>query len=457
MPSSITIQRGGKVRVLVAQGPAQLTFCLATWEYLAGRHDPADSASMVDILVLGGFCAGQEVGSEMDQMCRQIASIWKFAKIVSTTDLDYQFQAGQLSFQGYLDEIRRLIGHERVAEVYVCRNMQPLNEAVLWSYRKARKVCYGDLSYIDLDDTSWCQPLRPEGYVPLDEIQCVGPQEITPGLFDRLPLTNVPAIHLTRILRSASSACPQLSAFCKQLDSDGKSPRILVCLSNLTESVTVKCVEDEIDFYYDCLKPHLAPGALVIIKGHPRETLQQSRRLADRLSEQGVEVRSLSAFSVVPVDFIACQLRIDLFISLVSCSAIWWRLLQPESTLMIGVPRPLLDRYFTPASMSHLTWKLAAPQVFLQTWMATQGSFQPFRLSAVQRCLDMAPESPILLPGKSDATTSSPAPPLDPGLQSFFEAVLAQSPPACIGFWQRLSRLAKNWFAAVPQTANKAP
>jgi hypothetical protein len=438
-----------RLRVLVAQGPAQLTFCLATWEYLAGRRGPKDSASMVDILVLGDFCAGHEVGSEMDQTCRQIASIWKFTKIVSSTDLDFQLQAGQVSFQEYLDEVRRLIGPEPVAEVYVCRNMQPLNEAVLWSCPKARKVCYGDLSCIDLDDTSWCQPLRPEGYVSVDEIQCVGPQEITPGLFDRLPLTNVPAIHLARILRRASSTCPQLTEFCQQLDADQKAPRILVCLSNLTESGTVNSVEDEIEFYCDCLKPHLVPEALVIIKGHPRETLQQSRRLVERLSEQGVEARSLSAFSVVPVDFIACQLRIDLFISLISCSAIWWRLLQPESTLIIGVPLPLLNRYFTPASLNHFTWKLAAPQVFLQTWMATKGSFQPFRLSAVQRCLDMAPESPIFLPGVNAAEASSLAIPVDPGLQAFYEAVLAQSPPGHVGFWSRLLRLAKNWFTAV--------
>ena len=450
------MQSARKIRVLVAQGPSHLTYCLATWDHLAEQRGPRDSVSMVDILVLGGFCAGREVGAQIDQTCRQIASIWNFVKIVSTTDLDYKLEAGHLSFQGYYDGVRSLIGFDSVAEVYVCRNMQPLNEAVLWAYRQARKVCYGDLGIVDADGATWCQPLRAEGYISVDEIQCVGPQEFTPGLFDRLPLTNVPAIHLTRILRRASTTNPNLTAFCQQLSADDKTLRILVCLSNLTESGTVCSVEDEIDFYCDCLKPHLVPESLVIIKGHPRETCQQSRRLVERLHELGVKVCSLSTFSVVPVDLLASQLRIDLFISLVSSSAIWWRLLQPESTLVIGVPLSLLQQYFTPAALHHFSWNLGTPQIFLQVWMATQGSFEPFRFSAVEKCAHLAPPSPIFLPGvKSTQSSSSPAIPVDPALLVFYEAVLAQNPPASMGFGQRLFRSAKNWFVAISQYSPK--
>lgn len=446
-----------KIRVLVAQGPAQLTFCLATWDYLAGQPGPGGAGSTVDILVLGGFGAGQEVAAGMDQTCRQIASIWTFDRIVSTTELDSRLGTGLLSFQDYLNGVVNLIGPDPVAEVYVCRNMQPLNEAVLWAFPQARKVCYGDLGYIDLDGASWCQPLLPEGYPAVDEIQCVGPQEMTPGLFDRLPVTNIPSIHLTKILRRASTATPQLTALCQELGAVDASHRILVCLSNLIESGTVNSVEDEIEFYCDCLRPHLTPGAMVIIKGHPRETFRQSHRLVERLHEQGVKVCSLSTLSVVPVDFMACHLRIDLFISLVSCSAVWWRLLQPESSLLIGVPLPLLRRYFSPAALENLSWELVAPHICLQAWMATQGNFQPLRFSAIEMCRELAPASPVFLPGVGPAEESSPAIPADPVLMRFHAAVLARSRPTPVGFRHRLLQSINSWFPSLPKAIRKAP
>ena len=206
---------------------------------------------------------------------------------------DDAFDNGQLSFDAYKEAITRDIGLSQARETYVCRNMQSLNEAVLFAWPAARKVCYGDLGMIDLNGTLWSRPLTPRGYPQVDEIMTHAPVEVTPGVFDDFPVTRIPTRHLCHALSRASDALVGLEASCRQLVKDARARRVVACLSNLTESRTVDSLEKELLLYESCLESYATKDTTLLIKGHPRETQSQSKLLAGRLRSRGCDAPEL--------------------------------------------------------------------------------------------------------------------------------------------------------------------
>ena len=412
-------------RLLVAQGPCQLISALAVWEFLA-TQPAAAGKHWEDVLVLGGFCAQGKTAQELDAVCRQVAQSWGFQRIVSTMQHDAAFENGQLSFEAYQEAITREIGPAEVRELYVCRNMQFPNEAVLFAWAAARKVCYGDLGMIDLNSTQWCKPTTRRGYPQVDEIMTHAPVEVTPGIFDDFPLTRIPTRHLGNALSRAGGAIAGLEQACQQLLKDARPRRVVACLSNLTESRTVDSLEKELLLYESCLESYAAKDTTLLIKGHPRETQNQSKLLTDRLRSRGCDARSFTGLSAVPLDLFAGTLKVDLVVPLFSHSGVLWRLQQPDTDILMGVPRALMDKFFAEKVRASSRWGHSTAINYLLTLMATQQDFKPVRMETVRRYANLVPAPPILLPGR--AKTKEDWLEADPTAARFYHAVVDSEP-----------------------------
>ena len=152
---------------------------------------------------------------------------------------------------------------------------------------------------------------------------------------------------------------------------------LLVCLSNLTESGLIERRERELEFYLECLKPILQREQTVLVKGHPRETLGQSDEVASMIRELGFDSRSLGTANVVPTECLAATLPVSCLVSLISNVPTTWRLLNPRTTLIIGVEPELVGRYLSAAGRKMFSLDLNDSRIFLLTSQATRAHSRP--------------------------------------------------------------------------------
>jgi hypothetical protein len=142
-----------RTRFLVAKGPTQLLAGLTVWAWEEAITLRAEG-EVESIILLGDFFAGPTT-TRLDSVCRHMAPPNQGWQVISTHEMDARFYEGAISFERYLDQLREAVRRPWVDEALVCRNMQLLNEAVLYAFPGARKVWYGDgLGVIDLNGTS---------------------------------------------------------------------------------------------------------------------------------------------------------------------------------------------------------------------------------------------------------------------------------------------------------------
>ena len=84
---------------------------------------------MESIILLGDFFAGP-TAARLDSVCRDMTPPNQGWRVISTHEMDARFYDGAISFEQYLEQLREVVRRQWVDEVFVCRNMQLLNEAV---------------------------------------------------------------------------------------------------------------------------------------------------------------------------------------------------------------------------------------------------------------------------------------------------------------------------------------
>jgi hypothetical protein len=352
---------------------------------------------MESLILLGDFHAGP-IAPRLDSVCRHMIPPNQRWQVISTHEMDARFYEGAISFEQYLGQLREAVRRRRMDEVFVARNMQLLNEAVLHAFPGTRKVCYGDVGWIDLNGMSYCQPLRQDGYVQVDEIVCVMPVEATPGIFSRFPVKTVPLEYFRQIVFAAS----QRIAAMNEVGLSAANTRgdcLLACLSNLTESGLTERRDQELEFYLECLKPFLQREQTILVKGHPRETLGQSDEVARMIRELGFDSRSLGSANVVPTECLAVTLPVACLVSLISGAPTTWRVLNPRTTLIVGVEPELVERYTSAAGRKMFALDLTHRMIFLLISQATRGEFTPVCLSAIEDHAALAPSAPVRMAG----------------------------------------------------------
>lgn len=400
-------------RLLVAQGPQQLMMGIACLQERA--VGVGQDAGFEDVLLLGDFMA-PEVADDLDRMCRVIASQHTFEKVCSTHDLDSGLYRRELPLPGYFAGVLRRIGCLQFDELICTRNSQSLNEVVLHVYREARRIVVGDgLGVIDNNSVRFAQPVLPTGYLAVDELQAVLPIEAEPGLFGGLEMGRIEAGRYVEAVRRGASAL-EVEAMMRRYDPEVlEKPSVVVLMSNLTEAGYSAKVEDEVNYFLEAVLPHLTPETRIWIKGHPRHCHGQPGLLVKRLGELGYQAFHSEEIDRVPVECLAVILRKARLLALHSSSCITWRLLNPETSIVIGVSEALGVKYLCKTIGAQVSFLVRV----VQTAMATLGRFEPLSREAIQSIA-----KPI---GRLEMEMGPASQPMDPEVLEWVEAAIEAS------------------------------
>jgi len=367
-----------KRRLLVAQGPQQLLLgmaCLRQRAEQAGENYEVD-----DTLILGDFMAtGAAAG--IDATCRVISKQHPFSYICSTHDLDGQFYEGTIQLADYMAGVLRLLGCRSFDEVITCRNMQSLNEVVLHAFPQAHKVTIGDgIGIIDNNSIRFAWPILPVGYLPIDEIQTLLPVEAEPGAFCGLPIGHLKPSFYVNAVHRAAEELEVATTLCRFDPTICESPTTLLLMANLTESGHAASIEDELNYFTESALPYLEKGSRVWVKGHPRHCHGQPALLTQRLRCLGFNSFSDPGIDTLPSECIATVIPVSRLLAFRSSTCITWRLLKPETPIVIGAPQAIAERYLrTPDA-----FRTGVSARYIQTAMVSLGRFDPISRQAIR-------------------------------------------------------------------------
>jgi hypothetical protein len=374
-----------KRRLLIAQGPQQLLVGLACLRQRA--EDVGAGVDFEDVLVLGDFMA-PEVAEEVDRMCRVIASQHSFAKVCSTHDLDAGLYRRELPLPDYFAGVLRRIGCRVFDELICTRNTQTLNEVVMHVFPEAKRITVGDgLGVIDNNSVRFAQPVLPTGYRAVDELQSILPIESEPGLFGGLAVGVIdPGKYVEAVRRGAEAL--GVAEMMRRYDAEVmEKPSVVLLMTNLTEAGFAAKVEDEVNYFLEAVVPYLTEETRVWIKGHPRHCHGQPGLLVKRLGELGYQAFYSEEIDRVPVECLAVIFGKARLLAMHSSSCMTWRLLNPETSIVMGVPEALGAKYL--CKMIGVPVGLTTRVV--QTAMAGMGRMEPLSRVAIRSIAELSP------------------------------------------------------------------
>jgi hypothetical protein len=315
----------------VVQGPTQALAAIAvirdSLETIRQAKHKSDKGPEVHFAV-GDLCAGNST-ARLLHTTKQLINANDYYFIHDLTSLDAKFYAGCLTFDTFCAELRKAFGSLPYDTVYVCRRMALLNEAVLSLYPNARKICYGDgFGALDNGRQTWCNPRSPIGFQMIDACAGVAPyEENCRGALGKSVTVTGPASLKRVIAKSINTVLPELDGVRREISA--YESIAIITTSNLVESGSAKCIRDEIDFYVDNISGLLGTKKTMcyIVKGHPRETKNQSESLTKEIQSAGINCLSLRNQTSIPTELILGSLTPSLVVPLLSSSGFVTRLL----------------------------------------------------------------------------------------------------------------------------------
>ena len=354
------------MRVITVQGPTQLLSIIAILKYQQSA-EAFDSA--IDVLVMGGFYS--EHYAQLIRTCKVVSSQWSFSQVI-VVGINLSLSCDNPG--SHYPTISRMQHLASADYVYVSRNWQPFNEAFIDLCKSAKVICYGDGLIGGLDSL---MPAKDSGYLErnrlrLNKIIMHDPPDLSGFAYPhdaiRDILTVVPISFLKSVIATCSPLFPgiaRLNRFCAEGIEQNLS---LVALSNQSESGVVRrnpvvfrltmlalwlnnsirnvvhafgltfldslpnlvlsplfrlVTHKEILMYEEYLLRHIDRSEKIILKAHPRQSLNQANILASRLRKCGFRVYAADmALSAVPIELFFGTLRVQKFFAMGSGSAI---------------------------------------------------------------------------------------------------------------------------------------
>lgn len=407
-----------KQRLIVVQGSIQLLVVLSVLQTQKERqiYDDCD-----DTLLIGGLGNKAKMNSNQMQDCLHIAQVWDFKRIVLFSNFEELFTKRHCRFSTPLQVFRDHMMMTHVDVVYVCRNWQFVNELVLWAYPKAYSICYGDgLGRLDLDSVFWVKKTsNPRGFKAIDEIFTVAPAGSSQGLQHCKPKFRMVDPECFRsVVKHSAQSIPGLEQYCKTILKEIKAPLALVLTSYLTESRCAKSLKDEINSYLDCILSSTQEGDTVLIKSHPRETLNQAELLSNELQRQNRNAIIISQFPNLPIELFALYLPISTAIPLVSSSCISLMYLS-NCNVVVGLGEKITRMYYNKDRQDYM---LVGESInILQTEQAKTGLFSVLEYLSDDVYLKAIPKGPTVV--KPSTVNNQPKWPLS-------DQVLVSEPPS---------------------------
>jgi hypothetical protein len=336
------VERAQKIRIIGCQGSIQFITAMNVLTHYASQNDPQNTAYRNYLLIYElASPKGQDVN--FYQFIRRLALSGpvKFEKIVylRPEDLDHLHQKfSEYGFASARENLLSISGMPPADELYVCSNWQRGNKLLMNCYPARKAICYGDSIGMHI----------PEGYfderparIPVKTImmyrklrafskgvqtylqnrhrrpglQMIKTKKFDWGYYMTTDLTRQkPAWNYTTTEKK--SLIDTFRDYASSLEIPLLSDPILqeeriafLITTNFSESEKMT-LDNEIQAYVEFLRQHLEPGASLVIKPHPRDSVQKLGALNKTLSSI-YHVRVLDGVNdyFIPFEFILMQLR----------------------------------------------------------------------------------------------------------------------------------------------------
>lgn len=310
-------------RIITCQGTIQLITALSVMTYRATEENSPIEASE-NYLVIYDLYAPPEQINDFVSLIKQIATslgIWKSIVYIAPEQLTAI--AGKLhntSESKIFEIVYDLVGTDKAAEIYLCRNWQFGNQLLISAYKTAKKICYGDSIGIYFSSNSSAffatqQPPRLSAKEKIVHMFIAGPKQhlrkqrdriqeqlrlktilkaiefdkgyfVLPDVMGEVPPMTYKNIGAGYILDAIASLTGLVNTdYVTQLHhAIGDAPVAVLLTSNFSEAGRMS-YEDELIAYSQFLSAaDLSPNSVLIIKPHPRDDLKKIQQLQDYLS-----------------------------------------------------------------------------------------------------------------------------------------------------------------------------
>lgn len=310
-------------RIITCQGTIQLITALSVVAYRTEAEKSALDTFENYLVIYGLYAPAQQINdfiSLIQKIANSLVS-WKSIVYISPDQLTaIENKLDNTSEANIFKSIYNLVGTDEAAEIYLCRNWQFGNQLLINAYRRARKICYGDSIGIHFSANSsaffTAQPSPNLSFkqklthafltAPKQQLQrqknriqsWLGFRTILKSVdFDHgyfaLPniMGEVPPMKHEKI--SSSYTLNTVTSLIDLVNADyvtylhekiSGAPVTVLLTSNFSEAGRM-AYDDELTAYFKLLSAaNLAPGTVLLIKPHPRDSFKKIQQLQERLS-----------------------------------------------------------------------------------------------------------------------------------------------------------------------------
>ena len=299
-----------------------------------------------DYLIFAQFCIFNKsklIHSESN--CIEISNeIHKWKKVISLNNEEEKLLS--LPPQKAKKFIYKKIGlkPKEVDKIFIVRNFQPVNKLIVDSYFLSKIVIYGDLGIFDsaIPDNEaeryeihLSMPIRTKNLVDFSLV----PVELIRNNFKK----SIPKVQVI------------LHKYYPIIEKFNQKNKILLLTSNHTESSLIGNFDKEIEYYFEVIKKFINFDTVIFIKGHPRESLNQSQILAEKIRKE-LKLECIvfdETVTFIPSEFFLSIFKFNRVISLISSTCIYAKFLLGVDTT-IGVDKHIIKKYFNPKHQNYL-------------------------------------------------------------------------------------------------------
>lgn len=360
-------------RLVVCQGTAQLvTAVSALREHAIRSGTGSDRATAKDHLLICGLAVSEQQVGEFAQVIERMAALLHpFASISRLDDrtLNQMTEAAQrgAGAREIAEQLQNVTGVSKVDEVFTVRDWQACNELALGAYPEATHVCYGDSvgvylprgfmaprrspwSRLAAQLRRWQRP--PTGLLDSQRVDIS--YLLLPGAFGAPPGGEVIRTQAATLRALFGCLAPLLDVQALEdmrRRTTGRSAWILLG-SNFSEQGLMSA-ESEASAYREWiegLQPE--PGAVLLIKSHPRDDRGKLALLQKHLSGLFDEVWSADSVGSAYLPVEVLLLELGTVVANLRCLTVSTACLGThfvvESKTEIGFGEALVARYMAP-------------------------------------------------------------------------------------------------------------